>query len=311
MPVVTRLTGGVPDWTSPAFLEQALEWAAAHGVEGASSQPHLTRWSTVLRIDSAEGVVWLKACGAGTAQEVALLPALAALQAPHVLAPLAVDAERGWLLLPDGGRTLRKVLDRDPDLSRWEELLPGYAELQRAVERAELPALEDHRPQALPALFDTLLEQLAVGPRAELEALRPRIASWCDELATSGIGPTLQHDDLHDNNVFASGVVYDWGDAAWAFPFSSLLVTLRSVAARWELAPGAPELARVRDAYLEPWTDTHSRTELELLALLATRVGKVSRSRAWQRALTGVPDPGEHAEAPPGWLEELLEPDVF
>ncbi|MGB8650912.1 MAG: phosphotransferase [Mycobacteriales bacterium] len=298
------------DWTSPTWHAEALAWADVTPV-GPVTQPHLRPWSTALRIPTADGVVWFKAGGSGTAFEARLLRALNAYGAPQLLTALKVDVERGWLLLPDGGPTLRSALDRDPDLHRWEPVLQGYAALQRAVEHRALPGAEDQRPQCMPALLEALLRELPVGPRAELEALQPRFAGWCDELAGSGVVPTLQHDDLHDNNVFASGVVYDWGDAVLAFPFATLLVTLRSAARRWELAPGAPELVRLRDAYLEPWTDTHSRTELELLCLLATRVGKVGRSRAWQRALTGVPDPGEHAEAAPGWLEELLEEDVF
>ena len=296
--------------------EEALGWVAENGLEptGEVSQPRTALWSTALRIPTADGVVWLKAGGAGTSYEAGLLKALVACDAPHLLRPLAIDVERGWLLLPDGGQTLRLLLDRDPDLAHWERVLPKYAELQRHVERRVLPGLPDHRPERMPEVLSQLLAALPVGPRDELEAVQPRFAQWCDELAASGIPATVQHDDLHDNNIFSNGVIdrfFDWGDADLAFPFTSLLVTLRSAARRWDLAPGAPELVRLRDAYLEAWTDTHSRTELELLTLLATRVGKVGRAHAWVRALTGVPDPGEHAEAAPGWLEELLEEDVF
>jgi hypothetical protein len=165
----------------------------------------------------------------------------------------------------------------------------------------------DLRPARLPALFADLVARLPVQYRTELEALLPRFTDWCVELTASGVAATVQHDDLHENNISTSDVFFDWADAALAFPFSSLLVTLRSARNRW---PDL-DLARLRDAYLEAWTDNHSRTELELLCLLATRVGKVGRATAWERALTGVPDPGEHREAAPAWLEELLEEDVF
>lgn len=303
------------EWKTSEWRDAVLTWASAQGVEptGEAEQTKLSAWSTVLRIPCRDGYAWFKACGPGTAYEVGLLRALDAYGTPHLLKPLALDPHRGWALLPDGGPTLRDVLSRDKDLKHWERVLPKYAEIQRHVEHRALPGAEDHRPQQLPALFDALLEELVVGPRAELQALRPKVAQWCDELASSGIVSTVQHDDLHDNNVFTHrghDLVFDWGDASLAFPFSSLLVTLRSIASTFELDPGAPELRRIRDAYLEAWTDSHSRVELELLSLLATRVGKISRSRAWQRALTGVESP-EHIEAPPGWLEELLEEDVF
>jgi hypothetical protein len=300
------------DWTTTAWRDTALDWARAQGFAptGEVTQPRLCAWSTVLRIPTAEGFVWLKAGNAGTSFEACLVEALIGYGAPHLLAPLAVCADRGWLLLPDGGPTLRTALDRHPDLSVWEEVLPKYAALQRSVEGRALPGADDHSPLLLPAVLTSLLETLPVGPLAELRALQPRFETWCEELAFSSIVPTLQHDDLHDNNVFANQVFFDWGDAVLGHPFSSLLVTLRSIARRWSLEPGSVELARLRDCYLEAWSDGHSRVELELQALLAVRVAKVSRSAAWVRALAGT-DPGEHAEAAPAWLEELLEPDDF
>lgn len=293
-------------WTTAQWRAEALDWVAEQGmVPRIVTQPRVTPWSTALRIETDGGVVWLKAAGTGTRYEAGLLRALHAYGAPHLLTPIALDVDRGWMLLPDGGPTLRDVLTDDPDVRHWERVLPKYAQLQRAVEHRALPGTEDNRPERMPELLASLLERLEVDPA--VAALQPRFAAWCDELATSGIRSTLQHDDLHDNNVFADDVVFDWGDAALAFPFSSLLVTLRTVRQRW---PDA-DLERLRDAYLEPWTDTHTRAELELLALFATRVGKVGRARAWVRALADVADPGEHAEAAPGWLEELLEEDVF
>ena len=288
--------------------DDLLAWLHEHGCAPIGAlEARIRPWSSCWRVPTADGVVWLKAPGPGTGYEVRLYRTFVETGAPHVLAPIALDVDRGWLLLPDGGPTLRSLLDRDPDPAQWERVLPGYAELQRHLAGRVLPGLPDHRPERVPALLAELLERLPVEHRDDLEALQSRFASWCDELATSGLPATVQHDDLHDGNVFGSGVVFDWGDAALAFPFGSLLVTLRSARSRW---PDL-DLTRLRDAYLEPWTGTHSRAELELLALLATRVAKVERATAWERALSGVPDPGELAEAAPGWLEELLEEDVF
>ncbi|MEO6204957.1 MAG: phosphotransferase [Mycobacteriales bacterium] len=296
-------------WTTAAWRSEVLDWvdAQGHRPRGEVTQPRLAPWSTALRIPTCEGVVWLKAGAPGCAFEAALVPCLAAYDAPHLLRPLAADADRGWLLLPDGGPTLRET---HPTLIDWERALTGYAALQRAVEGKPLTGAEDLRPERLPALFDHLLDSVHVESLDELRALQPKVASWCDELATSGLVATLQHDDLHDANIFADGTIFDFGDACLATPFSTLLVTQRVAAQAFALSPGGPELVRLRDAYLEAWTDTFSRAELELLALFACRVGKVARARAWQRALTGVEAP-EHAEAVAGWLEELLEEDVF
>ena len=298
-------------WDTQEWRDEALSWAASCGA-GARGEidQRIRPWATALRIPTAQGIVWLKANSPGTASEIALVDAMASRATPHVLTPLAIDLDRCWLLLPDGGPTLRMALDRHTDLGEWERLLPKYAELQQSLEGVDVEGLEDHTPSVMPALFREQLSVLEVGPRAELEALLPRYDTWCEELAGSGIWSTVQHDDLHDGNVFANHLIFDWGDAVLAHPFASLLVTQRNIADRFSLAPGAPELARLRDCYLEAWTDGHTRVELEYFALLATRVGKVSRSRSWLRALSSG-DPGEFAEAPAGWLEELLEVDVF
>ncbi|WP_341273662.1 hypothetical protein [Micromonospora kangleipakensis] len=74
-----------------------------------------------------------------------------------------------------------------------------------------------------------------------------------------------------------------------------------------ELKPGDPALARLRDAYLEAWTDRHDRATLREVAGLAMRVATVSRSLSWRRALRSTdPARAEYASAVPGWLEELF-----
>ncbi|MFN2539676.1 MAG: hypothetical protein ABR549_16200, partial [Mycobacteriales bacterium] len=186
--------------------DEALAWAAEHGVVATGDVvPRIRPWSSCWLIPTADGDVWLKAGAPGTAYEAGLVKALVEAGTPHLLRPLALDVERGWLLLPDGGQTLRSLLDRDPDVSHWERVLPKYAELQRHTEQRILPGAPDHRAERMPELFARLLADLPVGPRSELEALQPRLAQWCDELATSGIPATVQHDDLHDNSVFSNG----------------------------------------------------------------------------------------------------------
>ena len=265
-------------------------------------------WSAVLEVATDDGPLVFKEGRGGCAFEAELLLALKAYDASHVLLPLAADPVRGWVLLPHGGPTLRET---EPTLAQWTAMLPSYGALQRSLEGRVLPGCEDLRPERLPEVLDQLIATVPTDCPDDLRALRPRFAQWCDELATSGIAPTIDHGDLHDGNVFADGRFFDWGDACLTHPFASVLVLMRSCADRFGLANGSDELRSLRDAYLEPWTDSWSRAELELLSLLATRVAKVARVRSWQRALSGTDDPGEHAEAVPGWLEELLVEDVF
>ncbi|MGW4501135.1 phosphotransferase [Micromonospora sp. NPDC004336] len=322
------------DWTDPHWRDTALGWIGdrlgRHGRRVVGPvEPRVRPWSLVWRVPTDGGDAWFKANNPGTRHEAALLAALARLAPARVLDPIAVNVERGWSLLPDGGRSLRDALGGDRDLlTRWERVLPEYADLQRAVapRAGELLALgvPDHRPEALPELFEALLDDreslllgaadgLDVEAYGRLRAHRDTFAEQCRRLADSGVAPSVQHDDLHDGNVFAGDDghrFFDWGDASVAHPFGTLLVTLNSVADAFELPAGDPALARLRDAYLEPWSDRHDRATLREAARLAVRVTRVSRALSWRRALvTRDPARARYASAVPGWLTELFEPD--
>jgi phosphotransferase family enzyme len=286
---------------------------------GEVEQPHVRPWSTVLRVPTGERPVWFKANGPGSVYEAALLRLLGRLAPSYVVPPLAIDLDRGWSLSPDGGTTLRG-LRADP--VRWERILPMYARLQEQLSGrvGDLLAagVPDLRPAAMPGHLDRLLDEptLDADLAGQLRELRPAYVDWCAQLAADGVAVSLQHDDLHDANVFAGGDgyrIFDWGDACVAHPFGTLLVTLRSLAYQAGLAPDSAELARVRDAYLEAWTDGQDRATLRSSADLAMRVAKVGRALAWERALLGATaaEREEHSDAVIGWLTELLEPDAW
>ena len=303
----------------------ALDWAAARLHElgtplaGEPRQVKHRPWSTVHRLPITGGVVWLKACGGRTGYEAPLVAALAAWVPDLVVTPLATDDERGWLLLPDGGTPLREHPEgADPRV--WQRFVAEHAGLQRAVApRAEdllKLGVPDQRPAALPALLERLLQDvpLASAERTALRRVVPRFADACAELGHAGPAATIQHDDLHAGNVLAgcdgarSDRFFDWGDAAVAHPFTTLLVTLRSMAATLDLAPDDPALRRTRDAYLEAW-DLTGPGALRL-ARLAAWTGSVGRALAWQRALAGATEENAcpWAGAVAGWLAQLLEP---
>jgi len=254
-----------------------------------SDEPRVRPWSTVQRIETDGGPVWFKANGPGTTYEPALVEALAELAPGHVLDPLATDVEVGWALVPDGGRILRSF-DDDVVLSHWLRILPAYAELQRAtsdhVRDLVGRGVPDARPQRLPERFSALLDDtdvllvdrpggLSREQLSRLRDLEPTYAEWCARLDGAGIPPSIEHGDLHDGNVFVRDggyAIFDWGDACVGHPFASLLVTLSSIAHRYDLPAGAAELAGLRDAYLEPWADGGRRAELAETVRLATRV---------------------------------------
>lgn len=202
--------------------------------------------------------------------------------------------------------------------------------MQRAMEPhvGELLAvgLVDARPEALPAVRKALVADADVAmlgepdglTEAELSDLAAYGATYdalCRDLAVLGIAPTLQHDDLHDHNAFVPARpggplrVFDWGDAVVGHPFGTLLVSLRVVAHLTALEYGDPELLRLRDAYLEPWTGDFDRPTLLEAARLAVRVGGITRADCYRRAmLEATPGPDPYGEGVPSWLKEQRGP---
>jgi hypothetical protein len=280
----------------------------------------------VLRVPTDVGDHYFKATSPELAYEPALTAALAQWR-PDCIAPmLAIDAERGWMLMPDGAPTLRSVIAAERDIWRWEQVLPLYAGLQiDMIERRDdllaLGAL-DRRLAGLPAQFERLLEVtpsllidqtdgLTSEEYGRLRGLVPQFAAMCAELASYNIPETLHHDDFHDGNIFAHGdqyLFFDWGETCVAHPFFTLVVGLRGIAYRFELEENDRAIERLRDSYLEPWTAFAEHEQLLAASRLARQVGAVNRALTWYRVVSKLdsPDREEQADAVPGWLQEFL-----
>lgn len=284
------------------WLDEHLPTARTGPVDVFRDRP----WSAVARIPTGAGAVYAKENRGGTRYEAALLLALARWVPARVLTPIAADVHRGWTLLPDGGPTMRESGAADPD--RWARLLAEQAQLQRDVAPHAADLLAIGVPDQRPSAFDATLAGLPESPTltAELPALR----ALNDRLASSPIPMSVQHDDLHDGNVFTDGRVFDWGDASVGHPFGVLLVSLRVAADQFKVAEGDPAVLRLRDAYLEPWSDLADRETLLADVRAAVQLAKIGRSLAWQRALAEA-DEAARAEwggGVAGWLDELREP---
>jgi hypothetical protein len=227
----------------------------------------------------------LKACGPVQHFEPRLTAELFARWPDRVPEVIVWDQDRSWLLLADAGRPIAALCNPP---GAWLELLPRYAELQRneAVNAGDhvRQGVPDLRVETLPAQYEELVAQdLPLGD-CDIERLR-RFAGpfgeWCAQLADAGIPATIQHDDLHMNNVFVRAGqlrILDWGDACVSHPFASLVATFRFLEERNGLAGDDPWFARLRDAYLEPWGPG-----LSPMFTLATGVGTFAHAIAARR----------------------------
>jgi hypothetical protein len=276
-------------WREPAFVAAAHTWIGAGlGELGMSStgeveQPHVTDWSTVMRVPTDAGPVWFKANDETMRHEAAVLDLVASRSAGRVPPPLVRDPDTGWMLLADAGVRLRDVIPEERSLVRWLDVLEAYARVQLAceddVDALLALGLPDCRLHTLPGAYADLL--------AGLDDADPRlpgpdaIQDLCDRLAAFGIRETVQHDDLHDGQVFlgtGTHLVLDWGDACLSHPFFTLSVTVEGV-----IAWGVDDVEDSEDiephlaAYLRPYEERYAG-DLREAARIAMRLGWVCRA---------------------------------
>jgi hypothetical protein len=303
---VSDLDRGVQVWSSDAWRRRATSWLDERLAEaglartGEVEQPRVRPWATLLRAPTSGGPVWLKATGRDTAFEAGLYELLARVAPERLLVPLAVDAGRGWILLPDAGLSLGERVSGSALVEGLAAALPQYGQLQRDLipHAGDLFALglSDMRPQRMPDRFEEALG--AVEAYLEhrggaddhttywrVAGMRETVIRWCEQLEAAPVAASVEHNDLHTYNILVGqdgqARFYDWGDSVVAHPFASMGLGLGFVQNQVE----SGEIERLRDAYLEVFSDLGSHRELVETLELACRVGKVARALTWQRAI--------------------------
>lgn len=299
-----------PPWQEPAWQEEAHSWIQTQlddlgfTLKGEIDQFHIRPWSTVMRLKTDQGVLYFKAGAPIQAFEPGLLQALTRWRPKDSLPVLAANLPMGWALTPDAGSTLRQRIQEGEDARiHYERLLPQYADyqLETAYYAAELIALgcPDRRLQTLPDQYEDIISEkdlllrendwLTIEDYHNLIKSKSLIEELSARLAQPGIPTTIEHGDLHTNNIFVSGSGYsffDWGDACLSHPFFSMTVSLRSIAG--DLNSQDPSLHWARDAYLEPFTVYGTKAELVAAFNAAQHLGRFQRSLCWYAVLKSI-----------------------
>ncbi len=323
-----------PPWTQSGWLEQASRWIQSELtkigiITGSIEQSHARPWSAVFRVPTEWGVIYFKACAPALRHEPALTKTLSTWRPDCLPEVLAIDAERGWMLMSDGGQRLREIIKNDRDIRHWEKLLPLYAELQIEIASRlpELLVLEtpDRQLGRFPEQYEQLLastemlridlpDGLSPAEYKRLRTLQGHIAELCDQLSSSRIPASIHHGDFHDANIFLRDghyVFFDWGDSSISHPFFSLRTAFVSIENTLHFEESSPQFARLCDAYLEPWTEYGSHKELIELFDLASCLSPISSALAWNRVVSSL-DPSyrdDYANAIPSLLKEYLSTD--
>jgi len=279
----------------------------------------------VWRVTASDGSYYFKQNCDLQSFEAALAVELASLVPHHVIPVTAADPARGFLLTPDQGPVFGDTVA--DDLDAWCRVAAEGAAMQRdllgSVDRlvaagmtalavADAPAYVEARTEQYAALPATDPRHLPAEDARALRAHLPVVRRWAEQVASLALPLTLNHNDLHENNVFdIDGELrfFDFGDALLMEPLAQLVIPLSVVRNRLECAVDDPRLARVADAGLEVWSDLVPAAQLRAALPAALQLGRLGRLESWVRvgaSLTAA-ELAEWGSSAPEWLMTLLE----
>jgi len=281
---VTESAAGLP-WDDDSWLDGAAAWIDARVERTDDLQLLRTRpWSALIRVPTADGTVWFKESAPVDGYEPALTAWLLARRPDCVPRVLAAEGPR--MLTADAGPSMRSLVDEKRPVPSWDEIVRLYAELQ-----IELAGAVD--------------ELLALGvPDSRPETLGHPVSG--------SLPMTLIHEEVQDGNVHVRDgrpVFIDWAETSVSHPFAGMTNTLRLVSWVAEWKPGGKEVLRLRDAYLESWTELAPIKELREIFAEAYALGALARAGTWDRLvapLTGALR-DEYAHNVEAWREIYAE----
>ena len=316
-------------WAAEGWFDEAMAWIdeqlRSAGISPAGPVEQLRAWSLscLLRLPTSEGDVYFKAVPPFFRCEPAVMRAVSEKYPELVPPPLAVEIEKGWTLMRDfGGQWLGGV----SDVAAWEDSARAFARLQveqsKSLESWFEIGCPDRGLKTMAGLMDTLFqdtEMLMVGSpwgisQEELGRLRGlslQLKLMCARLADYKVPHTLVHGDLGGNIIVKEGgfVFFDWTDSCISHPFIDTTTMITTVFDELELPIGFEELKmRVRDAYLEPWTEFEPIERLIEAFELSQPLGALHQAMTYAWLISSVAEDAvwELRDGLTYWLRQLL-----
>ena len=303
-----------PPWARAGWATDARDWIQretarlGHVLVGIEQVKH---WSisSVLRVRTSGPTMYFKVpARLPLFVEEGIVTARLAERFPgYVPAPLAVEPERGWLLLPE----FDELFPWTAPLETRADALRRFAGLQRrsAAEIDELLAdgCLDRRLEVLKAQIHPLLHDPVATARftadetIELRQLEPALEQLCRRLDALGPPATLVHGDLHMLNVARLNgelVYFDWTDACISHPFLDL------ISLQWE--PDETSRAVLLNAYLEGWDGAAEPELLQEAVELAAVVRPLHHAVSYRTIVAGLEESAQGEHATDEFLRELL-----
>lgn len=315
-----------PAWSRPGWYARAHSWIAArlgeigYALTGPIAQVKVWSLSVVLRAPTASGDFYFKQAARLPlfADEPRLLQALTSRYPAFIPTPLAIDLDRGWLLLADLGMAVREDQSVRYNAELYERTMREWGTLQRDAaydpERLLGGGCLDRRLPVLKADIRPLMSAPDAFPGlspAEIDALKAlesRLIDLCDELDACGVPASLIHGDLHWGNIAHRDgrvTIFDWTDGCLAHPFFDLATLLG-------LNSDFPErdviVERLRSAYLATFEDIAPLPRLRAATRIAEVLGALHQVVSYYSIVNSI-EPIDSADLASGltffWQEVL------
>jgi hypothetical protein len=274
-----------------------LAWASRF-VELVAPAVQVRTWnlSSIWRLPTADGTVWLKHVPPFFAHEPAIVAALAGL-AP---VPRLIAGEPGRMLMAE----VPGHDGYDETGSALDAMIDAFVALQAAGRPTgdELLGLgvPDWRAGPFVQAAADVIERYAgeVDARALLDALPARFA----EIAECGLDEGLVHGDFAPGNVRWSNdgpVLLDWGDCGIGHPLLDMTAFLDRTTERDRLA----------DYWIERWKEHVPGSDPRRAAALVAPIGALRQAIVYQTFLDGIEESERvyHRDDVAEWLGRAME----
>ena len=286
-------------------LNDALEWAMT-----ALQQTKLnteivvqTPWSSVVRINAANELFYLKTTPALIALEPEIIKILHDQFRAPVPTVIAHNAELHCFLMKDAGTSLRSILKKKFDADLLCKAIEQFTALQITVADHVDDFIDigvpDWRLNKLPELYSQAISQrdlFIAGGLSELEVnelenLHPKITHLCQKLSGYVIKETIVQPDFNDNNTLIDNqskaiTIIDLGEISISHPFFSLLNCLNVIKKHYSLTNEDAAYLKAKDACLKHYMKLESEKNvadaLELAHVLWFVYGLLAHDRLMQ-----------------------------
>jgi hypothetical protein len=260
-----------PPWFLPGWYDEMEAWVDEQLVTSGRRRTGVIRvsrvWSIsgVLQVPTATGDVWFKAASDMFRVEAALHRVLAGHFPDDVPALVAVDTDRGWVLM--------EAMQGAGDSNRAPGAAAALAQRWGAVQLASLDVLDElvaagapvRDAEATVAGFRRAvtespeLARLTEEERTALDEVLDEVGQMVQELWGCGLPDTLSHGDLHIGNVAYDGEVlrvFDLTDCCVSHP----LLDAYHLAHFDQRKPSESDLFA---AFLRPWRAAYPDADLD------------------------------------------------